>query len=949
MHCPYCGCDNDAKAVACQGCGAAIGRGRCGACGAPVPAGRDLCFACHMNAETDVDRDRSAPRRTPVLHDPEDGIRTVVVRTDDPEATSRLIHRRSLAGQEWTFHGVRVPFVGRRAQGDLLHSAWTAAASGGRLGVVVVRGPDGIGKTRFVEDARRRIEAEGPTPAAVYRASPPHIGGSGDLLGELLRQRLGLGPDTSLDEGRTELIRATRAGLSEEEAFSVARLLGVLCRLPLPGSSSFPLAGDVLRERTWAALSRFLAAEAAGGPVLIWIDDYDQAGAEEVRALRAVTAGLADSAVLLVVSGRNVGDPPVTGVEPTRIALGPLSGDEARRLLAALLSRCPSVPPALERLVLERSAGNPRALDATARVLVSRGIVQVREGAWSVDAHRLAAGEVPGDLDGLLRVRLEGLRARDRLVLEAAALQGPVFRLGGVMACLLAEDPPGGDFWLDDAYETRLQDALGRLISGDLVLPVPGQPADAPLEERRYRFVDPHAHGAALAGADEARLLRWHRIVASWLERRPQAKAEAAGHWEAGDRPGRAGRCHLAAGDAAAAAFRNEEAVVHFTRALEQLDEIDLAERAAARHGLGVVRHVGGDYKGAVLEFSAMLREAAVGRDPAVGALALRRLGSTWRDLGDWERALRALHRAKELYEEASDLSGVATCLEDLGKVLLQRGSPRGRHEAHANFELALRLRREADDEAGMAQSYHYLGWVFADAGRFPDARRCYEEAIRIRRAVGDMDGLVRSLNNLGDMYVDVGQHDLGRRLLHEALAACDEIGHGAMRPTVLGNLARSSLDTQDVKEAATWLQRAEAAAEGMDDPVDRVELDLLASRLLQSHGEQDKAFERVRSAAALVEGLAGADQQGAVLRRMGELVSATLYDPLAADTTGGRAEDYFKRSLELLQASGNEIEMARTLDAYGRYLVERGRPDPGNDYRRRAARILGRTTEELG
>ena len=134
-----------------------------------------------------------------------------------------------------------------------------------------------------------------------------------------------------------------------------------------------------------------------------------------------------------------------------------------------------------------------------------------------------------------------------------------------------------------------------------------------------------------------------------------------------------------------------------------------------------------------------------------------------------------------------------------------------------------------------------------------------------------------------------------------------------------------------------------------MEDPLDRVEVDLLASRLLQSLGEQSKALDRVRNAAKLVDGMAGADQQGAVLRRMGELVSATLYDPLADDTTGGRAEAYFKRSLELLQASGNDMEMARTLDAYGRYLVERGRPDPGNEYRRRAARILGRSTEEMG
>jgi len=951
MRCPHCGCSNDPGADVCKACGRALATGRCRSCGGAVPAGRDLCFTCHVSAPTAVDDPPPPEERRGLRHgDPEADVATVVMFTD-AEDTSKITRNRALTGEEWTFHGVAVPFVGRKAEREALLDAWETVVERKVVRGVVVRGPEGVGKSRLVDDLRRLLEAQGPKPAAVYAGSAARGGSAGDFLGRLVRSRLGVADAGTPDRGREALIQAARDCLPEEEAFNVARLLGVLCRLPLPGSSSFPLAGEVLQGRTWKALARFIAAETRRGAVLLWVDDFDKAGAAEVRALRAVASALEGHPVLIVVSGREAADSPVPGADDFTISVSPLRSADSARLLRALLVRCPAVPPRLKDFVIRRSGGNPRALEGLVRVLVAQGIVRVQEGAWRIDEARLEGGEVPADLDGLLRVRLDGLLSRDRATLEAAALQGDRFEVGGVVACLLADEPPDEDFWLEEHREVRIQQSLDRLVSGDLVRPRPGASSASGLDQRTYRFRDPAARETALGRADPERLVRWHRILAGWLEHRgqddPGRLAEAAPHWEAGGRRSRAGRCHRAAGDLAAAAFRADEAVACYTRALDQLDDEDLTERLAVREALGRVRHVAGDFLGARAEFRAMLRDTAAARDPRAGARALRRIGATWRDLGDWDRSVRALSRARELFEEEGDLLGVAGCLEDLGKVLLQRGSPHGRNEAHANFELALHLRKEAGDPVGTAKPLHLLGWVLSDFGRFEEARSCYKEAIRIRRTTGDRDGLVRSLNNLGDMYVDAGRHPKGRSYLMQALAECDEIGHGSMRPTVLANLARSYLDTKDLADAARWLERAEQALEGMEARLDQVEVDLLFSRLLQGLGEQAQALERVRHAARLVEDMAGSDQQGQVLRRMAELVSATLYDPEAGDT-GARAERYFKRSLEVLQASGNEIEMARTLDAYGRFLVERGRPDPGQEYRRRAARILGRSPEDM-
>ena len=75
----------------------------------------------------------------------------------------------------------------------------------------------------------------------------------------------------------------------------VADLIANLCQV------SEPLSDQHVEARTFIALRRFFAADAARGPLLLFLDDLDQAGAESVNLLHYLV----------------------------RIDLGPLPADEA--------------------------------------------------------------------------------------------------------------------------------------------------------------------------------------------------------------------------------------------------------------------------------------------------------------------------------------------------------------------------------------------------------------------------------------------------------------------------------------------------------------------------------------------------------------------------------------------------------------------------------------------
>src|SRR6202012_744257 len=104
-----------------------------------------------------------------------------------------------------------------------------------------------------------------------------------------------------------------------------------------------PIVGELaetpaqLEARTFIALKRFLAADAAGVPLVILLDDGGRASPETINLGHYLAAGLASSPVLLACVAR----PSLFESHPsfgegdatlTRIEIGPLAPTEASEL-----------------------------------------------------------------------------------------------------------------------------------------------------------------------------------------------------------------------------------------------------------------------------------------------------------------------------------------------------------------------------------------------------------------------------------------------------------------------------------------------------------------------------------------------------------------------------------------------------------------------------------------
>ncbi|NJR25940.1 MAG: tetratricopeptide repeat protein, partial [Richelia sp. CSU_2_1] len=92
------------------------------------------------------------------------------------------------------------------------------------------------------------------------------------------------------------------------------------------------------------------------------------------------------------------------------------------------------------------------------------------------------------------------------------------------------------------------------------------------------------------------------------------------------------------------------------------------------------------------------------------------------------------------------------------GEQLYNRGTAEALRGAIAQFEIALKLYREAGDRRREARTLNNIGLVYDLLGEKQKALEYYNQSLPLRRAVGDRHGEAITLNNIGQVYSELGE-----------------------------------------------------------------------------------------------------------------------------------------------------------------------------------------------
>ena len=166
--------------------------------------------------------------------------------------------------------------------------------------------------------------------------------------------------------------------------------------------------------------------------------------------------------------------------------------------------------------------------------------------------------------------------------------------------------------------------------------------------------------------------------------------------------------------------------------------------------------------------------DAAFADQPEIRAAVEHTIGSTYRDLGEYDRAAPLLRSALETRQRLASgpPADVATSLNALGEL----------HFYQRDFDVAAALWQEALDirhalfgerHPDVAELLNSLGAAYQSRGDYEAARGMYQEALTIRCALfGDKhEEVANTLNNLAIVRGQLGDYAAAAAMLREALA----------------------------------------------------------------------------------------------------------------------------------------------------------------------------------
>ncbi|HKD99197.1 MAG TPA: AAA family ATPase [Micromonosporaceae bacterium] len=531
---------------------------------------------------------------------------------------------RRLLAADWAVGRARPqaepPMVGREDETRVVLSVIDEAAASGRPRLLTVVAPAGVGKSRLIREVvSTALERRPDIRVLRGRCLPAGDGVTYWALGEILRDACGISLGDPGEAAQRKL--TTRLGqlLStlESDVDETVFALAATAAIEVPGNPLDDAPPRAVADALAQAWPRFATALAAGGPLIMVVEDLHWAGQPLLEMLVRLV-GRATGPVVVLASARpeflerNLGFG-AASADVSMISLRSLTEESSRKLMDSL-PRASGLDERRRQEILARAEGNPYFLEQL--------VAHVADGG---------SGVLPDTLHALLAARVDALPVPEKRLLQVAAVVGRLF-------------------WaqpLRDSLGYDIAEPLTALESRGLVL---ARPTSSLAGQAEYAFKHVLLRDVAYASLPAAQRARRHAEVAEWLEDISQDRvgevmelvayhyAGAADGWDAEDDEAElitanAFRALMRAGLGARRRYAITKAVELHRRALDYA--ADVGERAEAMEAVGDDHEVAFDGDAAVPAWQdavAMLRQEPDhdGRRAALCLKAALMAGCRW-------------------------------------------------------------------------------------------------------------------------------------------------------------------------------------------------------------------------------------------------------------------------------------------------------------------------------
>lgn len=892
--------------------------------------------------------------------------------------------------------GLQTPMIGRVAGLAQLNEALTRVLHERRVGIALVTGEAGVGKSRlvaeFTKDLAQRSVSVYRGNCLTYARSKPMF-----LLADMLRSMIQASenmPDSTQRKALAGYLRSL--GLSADELLPyLTDVLGISQQDEKVEKRIRSIEGTARRQLAHTALRQVILEEVRTAPVVLIFEDLHWIDPASRDFLEKLIDTMDEGQLMLVLVSRQaeretVVRPLIATAQKhpagfADIPVRPLSESETKLLVDQLLPQAEGEVAPVKARIVGRAEGNPLYAEEIVRMLLDEGGIVRENGTYRIlpladDLLR----SVPGTLKGLIMSRLDRLPEKVRETLHTASVLGPVFP--AVLLQSLLDN--GGQGAGPDVQELEARQLLACDSS------VSGQNCVF-----RHALIQEVVYDSLLKRARQRLHDRAAQIIEQGAFWPSEQQIEAlAYHYARTHDPSRALPYLVAAADSAAQRCAYETAIQHYRHAQELLEDGDAGNvelHLRVQMGLGQALKFVGEYAAAGQTLRAALRyllrpdvlgqasstvEVLVrglreladiqirGGAPGeaiaylqagldlLGEDGMQRYPDLWRLVIDRLALVRFRQgQLDEAYQLANsgllsldlahgeDQMTLASLYNTLGGVLWQQGNLA---EAAEYVERSLELYQQMAYLWGVANAYSNLGILHYRLGNWLQALEEWQKALEIRRSIGDVPQQAITLSNLGHLRMSMGKHKQAREDFEHSLSLGQRLGDNRIMANSMVSLAHLAIIESRFVEARKQGEQALSLADSIGSSEVQIQARWLLALAEAEIADVEMGLDSVRQAVDLARKSGLHDLEADCLRTMGSLRARTGAW-LEAETHFHESievclqqEDPYRQGLALLELGRMYHNLARAGD-----LAETG-------WQSRALDLLGQAVglfERLG
>lgn len=638
--------------------------------------------------------------------------------------------------------------------------------------------------------------------------------------------------------------------------------------------------------------------------VLLLLDDAS--GYEQVRPLMP---GSSTSLVIITSRHRLTG---LDGVWP--VSLRPLLEDEGASLLREIVAPGQLDDEDAMGRVLRHCAGVPLAIRLAANRLRARAAHTVLDLAQRLDHTSDLLGEFRDDQRSM-RVSFE---------LSYRFLPEPRKR-----AFRLLSLHPAGDF-THHAAAVILDEPVNEVVP--LI--------DHLLDDH---LLEEHSRGR----------LRYHDLLRGYAQERAEEEDDTAVRTACGDRLGDYFLATAEQADAVLRPFarRRTTGVRPGAEVSASMPDAEEARRRMEMEISGLIAYAQREYlrrpeiahaAAAYLDTTARWNEAADIHEKAI--LGWREAGNpvgeaaAMVDLSHMRLRCSRFAEAVDLAREAlatfravGDAGGKADALDRLGLASLYTAQYA---QAIEHFGDSAELRRAIGDDKGEADAFAHSGQALYFRGHYANALLMLERALATYSRIGDAQGRLEALNNLGEVQLRLNRPQDALRSYTQSMNVPGAVERPQDKAIQLANTARCHLALESPDKALALFHESLGICRDIIDRIGIADaLDGIGS-VHRATGDKNVALTYYQEALDIARGISERLQACRTLRNIGVLHSGDGDHRLAVEP--------LEESLSLARTIEDPYELALSLDALGRCLVQVGRAIEGQVHVAEAEALMG-------